>query len=109
MFERYTEGARRVIFFARYEASQTGSPYIETPHLLLGLLRQGAQLFRQLGITAAEPVAEECRKAVGVGRTKLSTSVDLPLSNESKKVLAWAADEAERLGSKGIGVQHLTS
>jgi len=30
MFERYTEKARRVIFFARYEASQFGSPYIET-------------------------------------------------------------------------------
>ena len=30
MFERYTEKARRVIFYARYEASQFGSPYIET-------------------------------------------------------------------------------
>jgi hypothetical protein len=30
MFERYTEGARRTIFFARYEASQIGSGYIET-------------------------------------------------------------------------------
>ncbi len=34
MFERYTEKARRVIFFARYEASQFGSPYIETEHLV---------------------------------------------------------------------------
>ena len=33
MFERYTEKARRVIFFARYEASQFGSPCIETEHL----------------------------------------------------------------------------
>lgn len=40
MFERYTEKARRVIFFARYEASQFGSPFIETEHLLLGLLRE---------------------------------------------------------------------
>ena len=40
MFERYTEKARRVIFFARYEASQFGSPCIETEHLLLGLLRE---------------------------------------------------------------------
>ena len=38
MFERYTEKARRVIFFARYEASQFGSPCIETEHLLLGVL-----------------------------------------------------------------------
>src|SRR5713226_1748961 len=40
MFERYTETARRVICFARYEASQFGSPYIETEHLLMGLLRE---------------------------------------------------------------------
>jgi hypothetical protein len=35
MFERYTEKARRTIFFARNEASQFGSPTIETEHLLL--------------------------------------------------------------------------
>ena len=40
MFERYTEKARRVIFFARFEASQFGSPNIESEHLLLGLLRE---------------------------------------------------------------------
>ena len=44
MFERYTEKARRVIFFARYEASQFGSPYIESEHLLLGLLREDKAL-----------------------------------------------------------------
>jgi ATP-dependent Clp protease ATP-binding subunit ClpC len=36
MFERYTQEARRAIFFERYEAGNYGSPYIETEHLLLG-------------------------------------------------------------------------
>ncbi len=44
MFEKYTEKARRVIFFARYEASQFGQPYIEAEHLLLGLLREDKAL-----------------------------------------------------------------
>jgi ATP-dependent Clp protease ATP-binding subunit ClpC len=44
VFERYTEKARRVIFFSRFEASQFGSPYIETEHLLLGLLRENEAL-----------------------------------------------------------------
>ena len=45
MFERYTEKAQRVIFFARYEASQFGSPYIETEHLLFGCcLRLGSSV-----------------------------------------------------------------
>ena len=42
MFERYTEKARRTIFFARYEASAFGSLQIETEHLLLGLARRRA-------------------------------------------------------------------
>jgi ATP-dependent Clp protease ATP-binding subunit ClpC len=42
MFERYTEKARRVIFFARYEAAQFGSPLIETEHLLLRSTRRNA-------------------------------------------------------------------
>jgi ATP-dependent Clp protease ATP-binding subunit ClpC len=40
MFERFTEKARRAVFFARYEASQYGNSYIETEHLLLGLWRE---------------------------------------------------------------------
>jgi hypothetical protein len=44
VFERYTESARRVIFFARYFAGRTGSLEIETQHLLLGLLRQAKAL-----------------------------------------------------------------
>src|ERR1044072_2559095 len=38
---------------------------------------------------------------------KVSTSVDLPLSNECKRVLAYAAEEAERLGAKRTGSKQL--
>ena len=48
MFERYTEKARRVIFFARYEASQFGSPCIDTEHLLLGMLREDKGIAKRL-------------------------------------------------------------
>jgi ATP-dependent Clp protease ATP-binding subunit ClpC len=37
----------------------------------------------------------------------LPTSVDLPLSNESKRVLAYSAEEAERLRDPHIGVEHM--
>ena len=33
--------------------------------------------------------------------------MDHPLSNESKRVLAYAAEEAERFGHKLIGSEHL--
>jgi len=41
MFERYTEKARRTIFFALHEACNFGSPFIVTEHLLLGPLNDG--------------------------------------------------------------------
>ena len=54
MFERYTEPAKRVIFYSRYMAAQTGSPKIETEHLLLGLLREencfAAQMLKEGGL-----------------------------------------------------------
>jgi ATP-dependent Clp protease ATP-binding subunit ClpC len=108
MFERYTEKARRVIFFARYEASQFGSPYIETEHLLLGLLRQDKALANRFLRSHAS--VESIRKQIEAHSTireKIATSVDLPLSEESKRVLAYAAEEAESLGHKHIDVEHL--
>src|SRR6266403_1060114 len=93
MFERYTEKARRVIFFARYEASQFGSPYIETEHLLLGLLREDKALTNRFLRSHAS--VESIRKQIEghtTIREKVSTSVDLPLSNECKRVLAYAAE-----------------
>ena len=109
MFERYTEKARRVIFFARYEASQFGSPYIETEHLLLGLLREDKALTNRF-LRSPHASIESIRKQIE-GRTtvreKVSTSVDLPLSQECKRVLTSAAEEAERLQHKHIGTEHL--
>jgi ATP-dependent Clp protease ATP-binding subunit ClpC len=108
MFERYTEKARRVIFFARYEASQFGSPYIETEHLLLGLLREDKALANRFLRSQAN--IESIRKQIEAQTTireKVSTSVDLPLSHECKRVLAFAAEEAERLSHKHIGTEHL--
>src|SRR3569832_2485277 len=108
MFERYTEKARRVIFFARYEASQFGSPYIETEHLLLGLLREDKALANRFlrSHAAVESIRKQIEGHTTI-REKVSTSVDLPLSHECKRVLAYGAEEAERLNHKHIGTEHL--
>jgi ATP-dependent Clp protease ATP-binding subunit ClpC len=108
MFERYTEKARRVIFFARYEASQFGSPYIETEHMLLGILREDKALTNRFLRTHSS--VESIRKQIEAHTTireKVSTSVDLPLRNECKRVLAYAAEEADQLAHKHLGTEHL--
>ena len=108
MFERYTEKARRVIFFARYEASQYGSPYIETEHLLLGLMREDKALanrfLRQQG--SIESIRKEIEARITI-RERISTSVEVPLSAECKRILNMSAEEAERLGHKHVGTEHL--
>jgi hypothetical protein len=108
MFERYTEKARRVIFFGRYEASNLGTRYIDTEHLLLGLLRDNQALMREISPNIDyESAREEIIKAITPQENKIALSVDLPLSDASKRVLAYAAEEAERLGMKHIGTEHL--
>ena len=106
MFERYTEKARRVIFFARYEASQYGSPVIDTEHLLLGILRETEWGTRMLPAGAAQAIRTQIEKRTPSGE-KISTSIDLPLSNDGKRVLAYGAEEADRLNHHPIGPEHL--
>jgi hypothetical protein len=107
MFERYTERARRVIFFARYEASQFGSTAIETGHLLLGLMREDKNLTsRFLGTPSGESIRKEIAELLTVAE-KVSVSIDLPLSEECKHILHFAAEEAERLNNTHIGTEHL--
>ncbi|HEX8892266.1 MAG TPA: Clp protease N-terminal domain-containing protein [Terriglobales bacterium] len=106
MFERYTEKARRVVFFGRYEASQVGSPYIESEHLLLGLVREDKALTARFLRSGVASIRQQVESQTTT-REKVSTSVDLPLSDESKRVLAYAAEEAGRLAQKQIGTEHL--
>ena len=88
-----------MIFFARYEASQLGSNSIETEHLLLGLIREGKGLTSRI-FSKSHLSMESIRKDIegrALYRDKVSTSVDIPLSSESKRVLGYASEEAERM------------
>jgi ATP-dependent Clp protease ATP-binding subunit ClpC len=108
MFDRYTERARRVIFFARYEASALGSSTgIESEHVLLGLVREDNALIHRF---LPNTTVEEMRRRIGqhiTVREKISTSIDLPLSNECKRILAYAYEESERLAHRHIGPEHI--
>jgi|SRR6476620_7651485 len=107
MFERYIEEARRAIFFAVWEARQAGSAYIEPEHLLLSLTHDADSKANRLFGLAAH--AENFRKQLGLPlqAEQAPKSRDLPLSNASKRVLAYAAEEAHRLRSEPIGTEHL--
>lgn len=109
LFERYTEQARRTLFFARYEASQLGGEAIEAEHLLLGLIRQAkgvtGHVFAQANVSL-DMVRTEIRKAFPE-RQRLPTSVEIPFSTDARNTLQVAADEATRLEHNYIGTEHL--
>src|SRR2546421_1895314 len=109
MFERYTEKARRVIFFARYEASQFGAPAIEPEHLLLGLMREDKTLTGRF-FPRAQITIESIRREIEsrtLLRERIPTSVELPLAPETKRVLHYSHEESDRLQHRHIGTEHL--
>ncbi len=108
MFKRYTEKSRRAIFFARYDARNYGSPYIETEHLLLGLLREDRTLekwFPQVSHIQTSIRSEIEKHITPSGR--ISTSVEGPFITECKKILNLAAETADSLAQRQIEPQHL--
>src|SRR5262249_14281597 len=90
------------------EATQFGSPTIETEHLLLGLICEDEKLMNRF--LRNHPSIDSVRKEIEgwtVIREQVSTSIDLPFSNECRRIIAYAAEEAERLNSYHIGTEHV--
>ena len=107
-FDRFTERARRVLTLAQEEAYRFKHDYIDTEHLLLGLVRQGdgsavevlANLKLELGEVrwAVESTIERGDRAV-LG--------EIGLTPRAKKVIELAVDEARRLNHHYVGTEHL--
>ncbi|MFN2239347.1 MAG: ATP-dependent Clp protease ATP-binding subunit [Thermoanaerobaculia bacterium] len=109
MFEKYNEKARRALFFARYEASKLGSRVIESEHILLGVLREGEDIIKEI-FNRFNIKPEQIRREVEGDRLfvdRISSSAELPLSEEAKKILAYASHEAESMLHQYVGTEHL--
>jgi ATP-dependent Clp protease ATP-binding subunit ClpC len=109
MIEQFTEKAKRVLFLARYEATQRGAPVIGTEHILIGLLREDDPLVREL--------FHRSNISVDLLRTELenrqgnmlggSRGIDIPFGEDVKRVLECAQEEARGLMSPSVDVEHL--
>jgi len=108
VFERCSEKSRRIVFFARYEASQLGARAIEPEHILLAIIREDARLL--------DSVLPEGRHSAAITDTiqttmrhdpKVTGSVDLPLSSSTQRVSRIAAAEADKTGDERIQPSHL--
>jgi ATP-dependent Clp protease ATP-binding subunit ClpC len=109
MFEKYNEKARRALFFARYESSKLGSKVIESEHILLGILREGEDIVKEI-FTRFSVKPDDIRREIEGDRVfveRVSSTQELPLSEESKKILAYASHEAESMMHPYVGTEHL--
>jgi ketosteroid isomerase-like protein len=109
MFERFTEPARRTLFFSRAEATAHGQLAIAPEHLLLGMLRESGGRVHDV-LSVAQVSSERLRsdiEAAPVEGKPIGRAIEIPFSEPTKHVLQYAAEEADQLGHSDIAPEHL--
>jgi len=107
-FEKFSERARRVLTLAQDEAQRFNHTYIDTEHILLGLVREdegvAAKVLTNLGVGL-----NKIRSALEstIQRSEKPSSSEIGLTPAAKKVIELAIDEARHLGHNYIGTEHL--
>lgn len=108
VWQRFTERARRVVFFAQEEAGRLGENYVSTEHLLLGLVRENdsvaARILDRIGVSLGR-IRSEIERQVARGDGRLGQ--DMQLTPRAKRVIDLAYDEARQLNNNYIGTEHL--
>ncbi|WP_261806479.1 ATP-dependent Clp protease ATP-binding subunit [Lapidilactobacillus luobeiensis] len=110
----FTESASKVLVIAQEQARYFHHHAVGTEHLLLALTMEtdgiAGKTLRQLTITP-DYVKEEIERFTGYGSATAEGSDQgegyLPYSPKSKQILAYAGDEAKRLGAVKIGTEHI--
>jgi ATP-dependent Clp protease ATP-binding subunit ClpC len=108
MFERFTEGAIKVIMVAQEEARRMGHNFVGTEQLLLGVIGQkyglGARALRHCGVNL-----RKARKEVQmyIGRGKGFVGSEIPFTPRAKRVLELALQEGKDLGQNFVSTEHL--
>jgi ATP-dependent Clp protease ATP-binding subunit ClpC len=108
MFERFTDGARRVVVLAQDEARMLDHNYIGTEHILLGLIHEGDGVAAK-ALTALGIGLEATRQQVEsiIGRGQVAPKGHIPFTPRAKKVLELSLREALQLGHDYIGTEHI--
>jgi ATP-dependent Clp protease ATP-binding subunit ClpA len=115
MLERFTERARQVFYQAQFNAAKEDTSEVEPRHLLFGLLEVDPDLFGPMVVGGSERLcalrSQLSSDIPAVSSTDLSELSDLstppPLSNASKRALAYGAEEAERMRAGLIDPIHI--
>lgn len=108
MWQRFTERARKVVFYAQDEASRLGENQVSTEHLLLGLVREtdsvASRILDRLGVTLHR-VKQEVERFAHKGEPRQGS--EMQLTPRARRVIDLAYDEARQLNNNYIGTEHL--
>ena len=108
MFEKFTEGAIKVIMLAQEEARRMGHNFVGTEQLLLGVIGQrhgiGGRALSQLNITLKK-TRKEIEKYIGRGTGFVAS--EIPFTPRAKRVLEMSIHEGQDLGVNYVGTEHI--
>src|SRR5210317_985691 len=108
MFEKFTEGAIKVIMLAQEEARRMGHNFVGTEQLLLGVIGQrhgiGGRALAQLNITLKK-TRKEIEKYIGRGTGFVAS--EIPFTPRAKRVLEMSIYEGQDLGVNYVGTEHV--
>ncbi len=108
MWQRFTERARKIVFYAQEEAGRLEENSVSTEHLLLGLVRENdsvaARILDRMGISLGR-IRAEIERQVSRGDGRLGQ--DMQLTPRAKRVIDLAYDEARQLNNNYIGTEHM--
>jgi ATP-dependent Clp protease ATP-binding subunit ClpA len=112
MFERFTEDARRSLFFARAKAAERQGDVITLEDFLAGILLSAPQVMTRLGSRLTDvptETAENFMARVFDNRPTAAghRSKEIPFSQQTKMAIGRAAEEADQLGHEAIRPEHL--
>ena len=111
MFDRYTDPAKRIIFFARVEANHRLEQQISPADILMGIVRERDS--RALRIAPLQENVLRLRYLVRIPHLPITsmpypdTTREIPLDRSAKMVLGYASYEADREGQYWIDADHL--
>ena len=107
MFERFTEGSRKVVELAQEEAGALGHDHIGTEHLLLGLIREPDGVAGRVLATLGVRVDDVRGRAAEVRPPAGAIAGLMPFTPRSKHVLELASDEALEHGHAHLATEHI--
>src|SRR5215813_158090 len=108
MWQRFTERARRVVFFAQEEASILGHNVVSDEHLLLGLCRENDSVARRiLDRTGVQLTSIRNAVEASAFRGDDGPGGEKELSPSGKQAIDLAIDEARLFGNNYVGTEHL--